>query len=316
MMRFIGRRLVASVGLVAVVSFLVFTLLHLSPGSPLTTLLGGQDASEEQIAAVVREHHLDDPFLAQYWRWLAGVVQFDFGRSTVSHTPAMSRIVEFAPVTAQLAALTLVIVVLIGIPLGMAAGLRRGRAFDRATSFLTVIGMSSPPFATGVLLIYVFGVGLGMPVFGAGDGGIDRLRHLVLPAVTLSVVLIALVVRQTRAAVLDVTRQDYLTFVRARGLGVSRVLVHYVLRNSALPVVTTVGILIIQLTAGTVLVESVFSLPGIGTLMVESVEAKDMPVIQALCLLIAVVVVLTNLLVDLLSTLVDPRIRTGAGGTA
>ncbi|WP_283134122.1 ABC transporter permease [Rhizohabitans arisaemae] len=308
---FVLRRLAAGGGLLVAVSFLIFSLLHLAPGSPLTSLLGGQDASDEQIAALVREYRLDEPFLVQYGSWLARAVQLDFGRSILSHTSALARIGEFAPVSAQLAALTLVITVLVGIPLGMAAGLRRGRAADRLTSFAAVVGMSSPPFATGVLLIYVFGVGLGAPVFGAGGAGLDRLRHLILPAVALSIVLIAIVVRQTRAAVLDTCRQDHVVFGHARGLRISRILTRYVLRNSALPIVNTVGILVIQLAAGTVLVESVFSLPGIGTLMVNSVEAKDMPVIQALGMLIAVVVVLTNLLVDLVSIMIDPRLRLG-----
>jgi peptide/nickel transport system permease protein len=311
LIRFVLKRIATSSVLLLMVSFLIFGLLQLAPGSVLTTLLGGQDASKEQIAALTREYRLDEPVLIQYWNWLERAAQLDFGRSLRSHTPAMARIGEFAPVSGQLAVLTLVIVALVGIPAGVLAGLGRGGTADRLTSFIAVIGMSSPPFATGILLIYVFGVGLGAPVFGAGDAGTDRLRHLVLPAITLAIVLVAIVIRQTRAAVMDVTRQDYVTFGRARGLRPGRVLGRYVLRNSALPVINTMGLIVVQLAAGTVLVESVFSLQGIGTLMVDSVEAKDIPVIQALGLLIAVVVVLTNLLVDLLSILVDPRLRLG-----
>lgn len=311
LIRFTLKRLAVSAGLLLAVSFLIFGLLQLAPGSVLTTLLGGEDASEEQIAALTREYRLDEPIMVQYWNWLERAVHLDFGRSLRSHTPALARIGEFAPVSGQLAALTLVLVAAVGIPAGVLAGLRRGGTTDRLTSFVAVIGMSSPPFATGILLIYVFGVGLGAPVFGAGDAGIDRFEHLVLPAITLAIVLVAIVIRQTRAAVLDISRQDFVTFADARGLRTGRVLGRYVLRNSALPVVNTMGLIVVQLAAGTVLVESVFSLQGIGTLMVDSVEAKDIPVIQALGLLIAVVVVLTNLLVDLVALLVDPRLRLG-----
>lgn len=307
---FLAKRLVAMVAVLMAVSLLVFTLLALSPGSILTTLIGTRPTTPELIRSIEERYHLDEPFLVQYWRWLASALQGDFGRSIQSGQEVTSVVADRLPVTMQLGAFALVLILAVGVPAGMAAGMRRGRPFDRGISTLTIIGMSAPSFAVGILLVYVFGVALGvLPVYGAGRGFAERIEHLTLPAIALATTLTALIVRQTRAATLEVMQQDYVTFARARGLSRYRILVPYALRNTAPPILTAAGMLLIVAVSGTVLVETVFSLHGTGSLMVEAVSAKDIPVVQGLTLFIALFVVLVNLLVDLLLLVVDPRTR-------
>lgn len=313
---FVAKRLLGAVVIMLVVSLLVFTLLEMSPGSILATLVGTRPATPDVIAELTARYHLDDPFLVRYGAWLDAVLHGDLGRSTQSGATVTSIVGDRLPVTLQLAAYALVLVLVVGIPAGMLAGIRQGSRLDRGVSGLTVIGMSAPGFALGILLIYLLGVRFAVfPVFGAGDDDlVDRMSHLTLPAVALATGLAAIIVRQTRAAVLDVMHQDYVTFARARGLSRRRVLVQYALRNSALPVVTAAGLLLIAAIAGAVLVETVFSLPGTGSLMIQSVNAKDVPVVQGLALAVAAFVVVVNLLVDLLALLIDPRTRSAAKG--
>ncbi|ANY09748.1 ABC transporter permease [Pseudonocardia sp. HH130630-07] len=298
------------------VSLLVFTLLLLSPGSMLATLIGTRPSTPQMIAELTARYRLDDPFPVRYGAWLQDVLQGDLGRSTQSGAAVVSVIGDRLPVTLGLAGYALLLVLVVGIPAGMLAGIRRGGRLDRGVSGLAVVGMSALGFAVGILLIYLFGVRFALfPVFGAGnDDLVDRVSHLTLPAVALGTGLAAIVVRQTRAAVLDVMRQDYITFARARGLSRRRTLVQYALRNTALPVVTAAGLLLITAVSGAVLVETVFSLPGLGNLMIQSVNAKDVPVVQGLTLVVGGFVVLVNLLVDLLMLLIDPRTRSATRG--
>jgi len=307
--RALGRA-VAAIMLLIAVSFLVFSLLALAPGSLETTLLGARPATPELLAAIRGEYHLDEPFLVQYGYWLGGALQLDFGRSIVSGAPVSSIVASRLAISVQLAAMAFLLAAMIGIPAGLAAAAWKGRPGDRAITFSAVLAMSAPPFAVGSLLIFLFGVQFPiLPVYGAGDDGIDRLRHLVLPAIALALGLGALVVRQTRAASLDVLSQDYMTFARARGLSRSRVALNYALRNVALPVVASLGLLLIVALPGAILVEVVFSLPGFGSMMVEAVSAKDIPVVQGLALVSAAYVIVVSVLVDLASAALDPRLR-------
>ncbi|CCH32487.1 ABC transporter permease [Actinosynnema sp. NPDC047251] len=310
MTRFLARRLAAMVAMLLLVSFLVFSLLALAPGSLLATLMGTAPTTPELIEATTLKYHLDDPFLVQYGRWLADAVRFDLGTSVRSGENVLDALGQALPMSFQLALFALLLVVLVGIPLGTAAGLRRGAAADRVVSTAAAFGMSAPPFAVGLLLVYVFGVLLDwFPVFGSGDGFADGLWHLVLPAVSLAAGLMAIVLRQTRAAMLDVMDQDYITFARARGVAPGRVLVKYALRNAAVPIVTSSGVVLIAALSGAVLVETVFSLPGVGSLLVVSVNTKDIPMVQGIAMVAAAFVILVNLAVDVLTGLLDPRIR-------
>jgi len=313
MVRRLLGRLAAAGLLILLVSFLVFSLMSMAPGSLETTLLGARPASPELVDSIRAQYHLDDPFLVRYLHWLSGAAQLDFGRSIVSSEVVSSAVAARLVVSAELAVLAFLVAAVVGVPAGLAAAAWRGRAADRVITLSAILGMSAPPFAVGTLLIYLFGVRFPvLPVYGAGDGFADRFQHLVLPAVALGIGLAALVVRQTRAAALGVLDQDYLTFARARGLSRTRVQLTYALRNVALPIVSSLGLVLIVALPGAILVEVVFSLPGVGSMMVESVGAKDIPVVQALAIFSALYVVVVNIGVDVCSLMLDPRLRDGA----
>jgi peptide/nickel transport system permease protein len=306
---YVGRRLIALVLLVVVISFVVFSLLFLAPGSPEQILLGARPSTPETVAAIRAEYHLDDPFLVQYWDWFRDALRFDFGRSIRTNEPVVDGIRERFWLTLQLGGLAFLITMLLGVPLGVLAALRRRTATDRGIVALSVVGVSAPAFATGILLLYVFAVRLGwFPVFGEGSGVIDRLQHLALPAIALALTGMGLILKLTRTAVIGSLEQDYVTFARARGIPRRRVLRAYALRNGLVPIVTAAGLLLAYMLAGTVLVEVTFALPGLGSLLVESVRTLDIPMVQALTILIATIVVLVNLLADLVYVAIDPRI--------
>jgi len=315
-LEFLLKRIAGMVVILGAVSLLVFSLLLLSPGSLAVTLLGSRPATPETIAAVTTKYHLDDPIIVQFGHWLGGVLHGDFGRSIQSGQAVTDIIADRLPITLQLSLYAVILVLCAGIPLGMLAGIRHGGKIDGSVSTVTIIGLSTPSFVMGVLLLYAFGVRFRLfPIFGAGSGEFaDRIAHLTLPAVALAAGLAALVIRQTRAAVLHVMNEDHVTFARARGLSRTRVLVHYALRNSALPITTAVGLLLIVAVSATVLIETVFSLQGIGLLMQQAIVAKDLPVVQALTLVVASFVVVVNFLVDIAALVIDPRTRSGTKG--
>ncbi|MEV0680607.1 ABC transporter permease [Actinosynnema sp. NPDC050436] len=311
---FLGKRLFAAAVTLLVTSFVVFSLLAASPGSPEQTLLGSRPPTPELIAAIRARYHLDDPFLSRFWQWLGDVVQMDFGRSVRSGQPVTDMLSERLDVTLALGVYAFLLVLVIAVPAGLSAGIRRGSVLDRGVTLTALVGVSAPPFAVGLLLLTVFGVGLGwFPVFGAGEGFAGRVEHLTLPAVTMAVAGVAIVARQTRAAALDVATKDFVTFAEARGLPRSVVLGRYALRNSALPVITSAGLVLAMSLTGAVLVESTFALPGLGSLLVESVSTKDIPVVQGLALLTAALMIGVNLVVDLCYLGLDPRVRHSGG---
>ena len=307
---YILRRLLIAVPLLIVVTLFVFALIHIAPGSPERSLLGTRPATPETLAAIRAKWNLDQSFVMQYLLWLKGVATGDFGRSIASNQPVTDAIGQRLGLTLYLGAYAILLAIGLGIPLGMWAALRRGSATDRTVVGVSVLGVSAPAFATGLLLLYVFGVLLGwFPTFGAGEGFFDRAYHLTLPAVALALSLLALIVKITRAAMIDELDQDYVAFARARGLPRRRVLGRYVLKNALVPIVTAAGIIVVALVGGAVLVEVTFGLKGLGTLLVDAVIDRDIPVIQGLVLLTAVFVIVVNLGLDVLYTVIDPRIR-------
>ncbi|MFM8896187.1 MAG: ABC transporter permease [Actinomycetales bacterium] len=304
------RRVVAIVATIALLSLLVFGLLALAPGDPATILLGPQSATPEAIASINERYGLDDPFLVQYGNWVVAAVQGDFGVSIRSSEPVMSVIGSRMWTTIWLALYAFIITVLLAIPVGILAAVRRGSWIDRVASSITLIALCTPAFAIGFLLIYVFSVQLDwFPGFGNGDNFLDTLWHLTLPALALASLQIPILLRQTRAAVMDIVDRDYIVFARSRGLSNSRIWLRYVLRNGSLPVLTSAGLILAFSLAGAVLIENVFALQGLGSLLVSSVGTLDLPVVQALTLLTAILVLITNLVVDLLYFALDPRLR-------
>ena len=306
---YLARRLLALVLIVVVISFVVFSLLYLAPGSPEELLLGARPATPETIKAIRDEYHLNDSFLEQYKIWAVNALHGDFGRSIRTNEPVTAALKHRFSLTLQLGIFAFVITMLVGVPLGILSAIRKQSTLDRGVVGLSVVGISVPAFASGILLLYVFAVELGwFPVFGEGSGVVDRVHHLALPAIALALTGMGLVLKLTRTAMISALETDFVTFARARGISERRVLTHYALRNALIPIVTAGGLLLAYMLAGTVLVEVTFALPGMGSLLVDSVQSLDLPVVQALAILIALIVVVVNLLTDLIYVLIDPRI--------
>jgi len=312
MLRFIGRRLLATIPVLAIVAVLVFLLLRLTPGDP-AAILAGDAASSEQIEGIRRTLGLDRPLPVQFGIWLGQMAQGDLGESYYYKVRVTELIAQRIEPTLSLALLTIVVAVLVAVPLGAIAAWRFGGWFDRFLMGFSVFGFSVPVFVLGYLLVWLFSLKLGwLPVQGYKrlESGLGPyLVHLILPAVTLSVIYIALIARVTRASVLEALGEDYIRTARAKGLPESRVLVFHALANAAVPIATVIGIGIALLIGGVVVTESVFAIPGLGRLTVDAVLARDFPTIQGLILFFSLVYVAVNLLVDLSYVVFDPRIR-------
>ncbi|MFB9578755.1 ABC transporter permease [Streptomyces yanii] len=315
---FVVRRLAGTVGMLFVLSVAVFALLQAAPGDPAQTLLGPRSATPEALAAVRARFHLDSPLAMQYWYWLSDAARFDLGTSIRTGESVAAAIGSRLVLTGQLVGLGFAVALLLGLPLGVLAGLRNRRGTDRAVQSLGVVALSTPAFAGGLLLIYVFALMLGwFPAYGPGEGsGTDRLMHLVLPALALGLAVTAVLLKLTRAAVIRELDREHVTFARARGVRERDILLRYVLRGTLVPVLTGIGLVLAYLLAGTVMVEQVFALPGLGSLLVDSVTFRDIPVVQAEALLIAALVCLAGLVTDLSQPLLDPRLRTASAAKA
>jgi peptide/nickel transport system permease protein len=312
MLSAVVRRLMATLPVLGVVAIAVFALLHVTPGDP-AVIIAGDYATADDIARIRARLGLDQPFVTQIGLWLGRVLRGDLGVSIFSGLPVLTLIQQRAEATIALTLLAMLISVGLGVPLGVLAAWKKGSWIDRAVMVLAVSGFSMPVFWLGFLLVYVFAISGGwLPVQGYQPlaGGVwPFLRHLILPAVTLSVVYLALIARMTRASMLGVLGEDYIRTAFAKGLAPRRVLVRHALKNASLPVVTIIGIGFALLIGGAVVTESVFALPGLGRLTVDAIVRRDYPVIQGVILVVSGVYVLINLAVDLLYVLLDPRIR-------
>jgi peptide/nickel transport system permease protein len=298
--------------LLAALSFVIFSLLYITPGSAVDALLGLKPRTPQTVAAITREYHLNQPFLVQYWIWVKQALQLNFGHSIQTSLPVSDSLKSRLPTSLFLGLYAFLLTMVFGVTLGIVSTIRRRTTLDRTIVTGTILGLSMPTFVSCVILLYLFAVVLPwFPAFGSGSGFFNRIWHLTLPAVALTLVTTAFLVKNTRAAMIEVIDQDYVTFARARGLSSSRVLFGYVLRNALIPVVTISTLLLSFLITGAVVVEVAFSVPGIGTLLVQSANTKDLPMLQGVALVIAVVIMGANLLADILYFAVDPRIRYG-----
>jgi peptide/nickel transport system permease protein len=306
------RRAVALVATLFVVSLVVFTVVRVLPGDP-ALLIMGTEASPEAAAALRRAMGLDRPILVQYVEWVGAALRGDLGRS-IQYDVAVGRLVlSRLAVTLPLAALATVFMLVTAIPLGVYAATRQGRAGDYLAMALSQLGLAIPSFWAGLLLILLFAVRLGWVQAGGFDGWAAGLwsgvRALLLPAFALGAVQAAILARTTRAAVLEVLRADHVRTARAKGLAARTVTWKHVVRNALLTIVTIVGLQLGQLLAGSIVVENVFYLPGLGRLALGAISARDLPVVQGVVLLVAATVVTLNFAVDVLYTVLDPRIR-------
>jgi ABC-type dipeptide/oligopeptide/nickel transport system permease component len=305
MLYYIGRRILATIPVILGVTILVFLMLHLVPGDPVKMMLAEFGTNPEQVEMLRAQLHLDEPLPQQYGRFVWGAIQGDFGISIRTKRPVNKEILDNLPSTFILASAGLLFAGFFGTILGILAAIRQNTWVDAGSMFVALLGVSMPSFWLGLLLIFAFSLHLRwFPATGGGD-----LKHLVLPAVTLGLISSAIIARLTRSSMLEVLRQDYVTVARAKGLVEWRVIIGHALKNALIPVVTIFGLQFGQLLAGTVVIETVFSRPGIGRTLVDAILSKDFPMVQAIVLVVALSYVVVNLIVDLLYGVLDPRIR-------
>lgn len=312
MISYVLKRVLATLPVMLMVAIVVFAMLRLTPGDP-AAILAGDDASGEQLARIREAMGLDQPILTQLAVWMRQLLTGDLGVSLLSGTPVVDMIGNRVGPTLSLAISTIVLTILLAIPMGVIAARRPGGLLDRAVMTLSVLGFSIPTFVVGYMLIYWLALTMGLlPVQGyspLAKGFWPYAQRLILPTLALSGIYIALVARMTRSSVIDVMGEDFIRTARAKGAQERSVLLRHALRNAAVPIVTVIGIGIASLITGVVVTETVFNLPGLGRLVVEAVLARDYPVIQGLILLFSFTYILINLLVDVLYTVFDPRIR-------
>jgi peptide/nickel transport system permease protein len=307
---YIAKRVLGAIPLLIATSFLVFAFVHIAPGSPETVLLGGRNVSPQTLHAIRAQYHLDDPFLVQYWHWLTNAAQGDFGQSITFNDSVGGVVAARTLPTLELAAYGGLLIVVFGSLLGIIAGTRRGTRVDTITSGVMLLGSSVSTYVSGIVLITIFAVALGwFPVFGLGGGGLDRVYHLTLPAVSLAIALGALVGRTMRASLSVALEREFVETARSRGLPEYRVIGKHALRSALLPVVTVSGIVFGYLIPGAVLVEYTFGLNGLGSLVVKAVQTHDFVLVQAVTLLFTVAFILINLVADLLYVVIDPSVR-------
>jgi peptide/nickel transport system permease protein len=316
---FIFRRLIQAVLVMVCVAFIAFMLFQYV-GDPVVFLLG-QDAKPDQIASLRVDLGLDQPFFIQFWHFLLNAAQGEFGLSLRQGAKVSRLLSERFPATLELAVVAAALALLIGVPMGVYAALRRGTLSSQLLMMISLLGVSLPTFLVGILLILVFSVGLGwFPSFGRGEvvelgwwrSGlltVDGWHHIILPAVTLAVFQLTLIMRLVRAEMLEVLRTDYIRFARARGLSDNAIHFGHALKNTLVPVMTITGLQLGQLIAFAIITETVFQWPGMGLLFIQAVTFADIPVMAAYLCLIALIFVVINLVVDLLYFVVDPRLR-------
>ncbi len=311
MLAFIAGRLLAAVPVLLALSLAVFALLHIGPGDPAVLLLG-DNVEPEALALARADLGLDQPIPVQYGRWLVNLAHGDLGRSIRTHQPVGEAILARLPVTVELALLSMAVALALGLPIGVFAALHRNSALDVASSSVAVLGIAVPNFVLGLLLILLLSLWLGLlPPSGYAPFVLDPARNLelmLMPALTLGAAIAAAVARMMRSSLLDVLSSEYIKTANAKGLDQRRMLLAHALQNALPPVVTIVGLQVGALLGGAVLTETVFALPGIGRLIVDSIFARDFPVVQGVVLFLGVLRIVCNLSVDIVTARLDPRI--------
>ncbi len=303
-LNYLIKRLIGAVFVLFSISTLVFLLIHLIPGDPIEVMLG-ETASLGDREALRHSLGLDLPILQQWWEYLRGILQFDLGESLHSKQAVTQLLSERLPATVILSVASLFVAIVIALPLGILAAIYKDSVWDRLAMLAAMVGVSVPNFVMGPLLILIFALWLGwVPVSGK-----DGMSSLILPALTLGSALTAILSRMIRTSMLEVIQEDYIRAARARGLSEFRILGLHALRNTALPVITILGMQFGSLLAGAVITETIFSWPGIGQLMIDSIQKRDYPVVQACVLLISFTYVFVNLITDVTYTVLDPRLK-------
>jgi len=308
-MTFVGRRLLMLIPVAIGVTIVVFFMIHLIPGDPARTILGIH-ATPQRIAILHRQWGLNRPLVSQYWLFMDRLAHGNLGQSLYYGVPAGHLILQRLPPTLWLIVYAAVIAVLISVPLATIAATRKDAVRDHVVRAVPLLGLGMPPFWVGILLVYALAIKVhAFPVSGYGTGFLGHLHFMFLPALTVAIALAPVVIRALRASMLNVLGADYITTARSKGVPGTRLFMRHVLRNAVIPAVTVLGINIGYLIGGTVIIENIFAIPGIGQLMINSIFQRDFPVVQGVTLVFGVLVVLVNLLADLSYAALDPRVR-------
>ena len=305
MLKYIIRRIIAMIPVVIGITFLVFMIMQLAPGDPVQMILG-DNASPEAVEAMRDEMGLNDNVLVQYGRYLVNLVQGDMGTSYVNKRPVADEVFSRVPATFKLAAVAAVVSIVIAIPLGILAAIKQNTLFDHSSMVVSLIGISMPAFWLALMLMLLFSLKLGwLPAQGAKDGW----RSYVLPSIAIGFMQMAAIARTTRSSMLETIRQDYIRTARSKGITEREVIFHHSFRNALIPTVTIVGVQLGGLLGGAVLTETVFAWPGLGRLVVQAVNGRDVPVVLGCIVVLSVGFSIVNLVVDLLYGCIDPRVR-------
>ena len=310
--RFLARRLAMLLVSLLVASFVIFAALYAAPGNPISALSGGRSLPAASMAVLEQRYHLNDPFFVQYWYWLSGALHGNLGISITLRENVSTLIASRIWTTAGLVAYASVLIVIFGIGLGILSGLRRGLV-DTGTLLVTAVSAAIPGFVAAIVLILVFAVNLGwFPALGNGTGLVGNLRHFTLPAVALAISSLAIVARVTRAAVRTEAGREHVQTSVSRGIPARLRIRRHVLRNAAIPITTITGITIASLIALDAVIETAFSLNGLGAYLVQSAQSKDLAVVQGISLVLVTAFVVVNLIVDMLYAVLDPRVTLGS----
>ena len=316
MWQYVVRRLLQMLPVLGLITFMVYALMLAIPGDPARALIGpGESLDEEQLELIRKEHNLDKPAVVQYGIWLGKALRGDLGRSTQNQRPVAEELGTRALVTLQFGVVAWILAMVIGVPAGMVSAVYRGKPVDFITTIISIGGVAIPNFWLGIMAILLFGVILGwLPTQGYVDiteDPVEGLRHMILPAFALGITSWALIMRQSRSAMLEVLAQDYMRTARAKGLSERTVIWIHALRNALLPVVTVFGLQTGRIFAGAVVIETLFGIPGMGNYMVQAIFARDFMAVQGAVLLMALAVLFANLVTDLVYAWLDPRIKYG-----
>ena len=306
MLKYITRRILAMIPVVIGITFIVFMIMKMAPGDPARMILG-DNATPEAVEALREEMGLNDNYLVQYGRYMINLCKGDMGTSYKNNRPVVDEVMTRVPATFKLAFVSAIVSILIAIPLGVLAAVKQGTLFDNASMVVSLIGISMPAFWLALMLMLKFSLQLKwFPVQGANDGW----RSYVLPAIAIGFMNMAAIARTTRSSMLETIRQDYIRTARSKGISEQEVIRHHAFRNALIPTVTIVGVQLGGLLGGAVLTETVFAWPGLGRLMVEAVNARDVPTVLGCIVILSIGFSIVNLVVDLLYGLIDPRVRT------
>lgn len=316
MLKFVGKRILQAIPMLLATSIIIYALLQAMPGDPLDMYLENPGASPEAIEAIKEAHGLNDPVHIQYLRWLQGILTGDWGVSITNSRPVLELIGERVGPTLQLTGVSFLIALVVALPLGIYSAIHKGKAFDNTATPLTFLGISMPSFWFALILQLIFAVTLhwlpsaGRTSIGVGGGSaIDIARHLIMPAIVLSLIYIASWTRYSRSNFLEVLGQDFIRTARAKGLREKKVLFVHALRNALIPMVTVIMLDIPVLFSGAVITETVFAWPGMGTLFYDALNKQDFPILMGVLMINAVLVILSNLIADIIYAALDPRIK-------